>query len=110
MKISKYMAYLQQHGEGCDYTIACGKELIPLKGDNLTEAAKDLRRIIEEEGYTGERRLKDVVLLEIDNFISMDINLIYNEIKKEQERQVDEGNREAELAELERLKRKYENQ
>jgi hypothetical protein len=29
----KYVAYLKQDGEGCDYTIGCGLEMVKLKSD-----------------------------------------------------------------------------
>ena len=33
--MAKYVAYLEQEGEGCDYTIACGSLLIDLESDDL---------------------------------------------------------------------------
>jgi len=74
-------AYLHQSG-GCDYTIGCGNLLISLSSPTLNEALIELKNTIRD-GYTGDRELSSVQLIEGES-IKIDVKSIYDEIAKEQ--------------------------
>jgi len=103
-----YKAYLKQEGEGCDYSIGCGQKLIDLKSITLKEAMIELIQIISREYMHPEYRLESVFIFEISNTIDMDIKSVYKKIEafnKEDDNRLKED---AEKAEYERLKIKYD--
>lgn len=56
-------ACLHQPG-GCDYTIGCGNLLIGLTSENVEDAKKELKTIIEERYADDYRRLPNVTLIQ----------------------------------------------
>jgi len=71
-----YKAYLKQLGEGCDYTISCGKTVIDINANNEEEAVQELYREIEEN-YIGEHELEFCELYRIDRVVVYDNNQLY---------------------------------
>lgn len=105
----KYILYAQA-GEGCDYTIACGKEVYVLNASSMDEAKKETGVFIKENFSSDERRLHKAILYEVTNEVTLDIESIYKVITAEaKEKSLDELN-EKERMEYERLKRKFEKQ
>lgn len=104
--MKKYIAYLDQ-GQGCDYTIGCGKKVISIDAESIEDAREKLINIICTEYYNDEYRLTNVVLYEINTFLVMSPEFIYdkfNTIKMlEKQREIDAKER----AEFERLKSKF---
>ena len=102
----KFKAYLIQDGEGCDYTIACGKKVIDIDATDLDSAYDKLFEIIEEE-YTGDNQLKSVELYEINEIYKIDINNYNSFIRKKILDKKEKEKNDFELLELERLMKKY---
>lgn len=108
---TRYIAILHQAGEGCDYTIGCGLNVIELQSSNQMDAINELTRMIEGDedngSYTGERQLENVDLYEISREIEFNVEDVYNELNQhvEEERISDEETREKE--EYQRLHQKY---
>ncbi len=102
-----YFAYLNQPG-GCDYTIVCGNFLIGLKSDNLRDALIELKKQIQKN-YTGDRQLSSVTFIEGVS-INIDVNSIYDEIKKEKDALVAKQKEKEELELFKKLKNKFENE
>ena len=98
----KYKAHLIQDGEGCDYTIACGQEVIDIDADNLDDAMGMLVDIIQEE-YINDRTLFHCELYEITDILSVDLDKVYNHAPKKEKAQITIS-----MAEYERLTKKYE--
>ena len=63
---AKFIAELHQKGEGCDYTIGCGIDVIQIDASNMDEAISKLQSIIDEE-YTDDRSLKEAIIYEVVN-------------------------------------------
>jgi len=107
--MSKYMLYAQA-GEGCDYTIACGKEVYMLSSSSIEEAKKETEKFIKENFSSDEHRLKKAIIYEVTKKVILDIESIYKVITaKIIEKSLDEIV-EKERMEYERLKRKFEKQ
>jgi hypothetical protein len=113
----KYIAYVRQDIEGCDYTIGCAQTLWRLKAQTYDEALRELRDEIVgqflpeyadyEEGYWGEDKLKQVTLFGVEQEVEIPLELWYAEGKKRVEEYKIRINEEAERAEFERLREKY---
>jgi hypothetical protein len=60
-----YYALLQGLGEGCDYTIGCNLRYEKLEVDNLTDAKRELNKLINNlGGINREDGWKEIILLE----------------------------------------------
>lgn len=105
-----YFAYLIQKGEGCDYTIGCGRQLLRLRAANHPDAVKELKtRILDkEEGYQDERKLAGVDLLEVITETNIPIEEWYQEIERAKINRERQQQEETERATLAKLKAKYE--
>lgn len=101
--MTEFRAYLIQKGEGCDYTIGCGKTMIILKASNMQEAKEQLKYIIEES-YVGESELEYCVVFEIINTEQVDLKSIYEDLKQKDLKSIED----LERAEYERLKNKFD--
>jgi len=105
MKI--FYAFLEEAGEGCDYTIGCGKKLIEIKAIGLGEAKLQLEMLIGTEYNQSESSLESALLFECEP-IKIDVDEVYKkfyEIEQEEKRKKQE---ESDKNELERLKKKYD--
>lgn len=101
----KYKAYINQ-GQGCDYTIACGVDIIDLEASSMEEAKKALIKEIKEE-YTGERALASAQIFEINDIFAVNMKTLMSEIE-EAEIEIERKKREEdERREFERLKKKF---
>jgi hypothetical protein len=58
-----FYLWMEQRGEGCDYTIGCGQKLLKLKGDSIEAAREDAKRQFDYHGVYDERSLKSAVIL-----------------------------------------------
>lgn len=99
----KYYAYLEQHGEGCDYTIGCGKTLIDFEANSDEEAVTELTRIIKEEHTSFESRLKSAKIFK--HPIEVNLDKIYLDFDNEVEFYKKESELEKKRAQLEKLKK-----
>jgi division protein CdvB (Snf7/Vps24/ESCRT-III family) len=79
-----FIAYLSQWGEGCDYTIACGKKLVQLKATTYDAALDELDELIRDEYGYEDRRLEYVTLYEVTNKTSYDVDELYAQIDEEE--------------------------
>lgn len=102
-----YKAYLKQSGEGCDYTIGCGRTVIDIDANTVEEALHKLRCTVIEQ-YTGEQELESCELYEIREVIICDVQKWYDADKElvanEERCKLDKQER----LEYERLKAKFE--
>lgn len=102
---------VRQKGQGCDYTIACGKAWFVIEGEQPADVTLNALKYLEDEGFCsdGEREL-DIVLLVSDgaelNLLTAYRNRI-NELKQQSKENQARIDRENELAELARLQDKY---
>ena len=63
--MAKYYLWMKQTDYGCGYTIGCGEKLVPLKVEDLSQAANAVLETLEECGINeGERCLADALILE----------------------------------------------
>jgi len=103
-----YYAYFEQEN-GCDYTIACGKRLDKLKATNLSEAQEEVQKLLLENYYPGsEMEVIRVTIIESITVLKLNVDEIYENMKTAKQKQKEEEIRAKELADLERLKKKYE--
>ncbi len=110
--MAKFVAYIKQAGDGCDYTIACGYKLVHLKSDNYDDAMLEIRKLLGEDGqedaYTGDIALESVRLIEVANSWKVDVAKIYGEIAAVEKTRKDEAKRLRDYNEYQRLKNQFE--
>ena len=108
--MTKFIAYVNQTNNGCDYTIACGKTLWKLKAIGYKEALLELRRDIVPplEDDEGIRELESVTLYEVASEMSVPIEQWYSEREKEEANYKARRKEEKELMEYQRLSKKFE--
>lgn len=97
-----FFAYVKMEG-GCDYTIACGEELIPLKSNSFEDAEIEIENMIPDR-FTDDYELSSIKILE-GTLNELDCDGIYNKIKEREEREAVE---EQERENYEKLKKKFE--
>jgi hypothetical protein len=102
----KYIAILRQEG-GCDYTIGCGINTVLFEAENVVQAAEKLQQIVKETYNSDQFILKSANFYQISGSYEVDLKVWYQQFSQEKESIVERELREAELAELERLKKKY---
>jgi len=103
-----YYVYFEQQ-YGCDHTIACGKRLDKLKATNLSEAQEEVQKLLKESYYPGsEMEISKATIIESITVLKLSVEEIYDNMKTERQKQKEEEIRSRELADLERLKKKYE--
>jgi len=117
---SMFIAYLTQAGEGCDYTIDCGKKMIRLNADNRKDAIEELRlRIVggvdaegndfddDGYGYNDERMLEEAEIFEVKEEIKVPLEKWYADAEKVEIAEKLDEEEKKERAEFERLKKKF---
>lgn len=104
--MSTYVAILRQDN-GCDYTIGCGVNVIRFEASDSIEAALKLKDIIGNDYSHEERKLKSVVYYETKGTYEVDLDRWYSELEYENRKAKEDEVIAKELAELERLQKKY---
>ena len=112
-----FIAYVIQEGEGCGYSIGCGRVLWWLKSETREEALNELKTIIigewysEDEGYGegywDDSKLEEVTLFEISSEEKTPLFKWYEEANKYAYQQRNKKKEKNERATLKRLKKKY---
>jgi hypothetical protein len=92
----KYFLWMEQGG-GCDYTIGCGQVLVPL---NVKSDSKDALKKAVLRKIKGED-LQDAMVV---SFV-LDAMPLYRKQEVKWQKEQERADREAKLAELERLKK-----
>jgi len=107
--MAKYVAYMKQAGEGCDYTIGCGTVVKFMKSDNIQDAKKEAREILEYYGCNpgSERELSDFLIFEIKETFDF-LDEFYSDIIRSKELEKMRILKDKELKELKRLQNKYQ--
>lgn len=104
----KFIAILKQEG-GCDYTIGCGIKVITIQAQDSNQAAQELKKTIKEEYSSSEFKLSELMFFSVKDQYLIDLNHWYGQFEIEKAQELQKKIKEKELAELERLKKKYEN-
>lgn len=102
-----YIAYLKQAGEGCDYTIGCGRTVIDISANSMDEAQQKLVEIIADNYSHDETMLKTAVIYEVLQLNMVDIKVLYQKIINDRNSEIKRIEEEKERQEFERLKSKY---
>ncbi len=122
-----YVVLQDQQGEGCDYTIGCGKNWLFIEAETIEEAAKKYAlKVVEDNGenwledqeypYTqhAERTIEKATIIGVSSSLVMnakDIERPVEELRKQLRKPIEEKKRQQleskEKAEFERLKKKY---
>jgi len=103
----KFILIMEQDGEGCDYTIGCGKQFETIEADTVEEAKAKVPEILDYYGCLScdEKELEKLILT------SNPIELPYEEwLQARQDKEAAEEQRAVdakEKAEYERLKAKH---
>ena len=107
--MGKFVAYVKQAGEGCDYTIACGYELVYLKADNYSDAIVEIRLMLGDEGF--QYLIQRLTLIEVAEDWNINVKKIYAEIAEAENKnkKKSEAKRMKDYAEYQRLKNQFEN-
>ena len=103
----KYKAFIRQAGEGCDYTIACGKTVIDLEANSIPEAMVKLYQAVKEDYSNDERRLESAEIFEVNRIENIDMKEIYRQIDDAERLGQAKEEEETERKEFERLKAKF---
>ena len=101
--MAKYYLWMNQ-GHGCDYTIACGQILIPLKAQNSDEAYIEAKKEVEYYGVDNE--LKDLKVFEVSETFDF-LKDIYAEMSEAKRKRKEDEQRQKDLKKLEKLMKKY---
>ena len=110
-KMKKYLFIMEQHGEGCDYTIGCGMTTKVIEADSMDDALEKLTHPEGPDEYTeyldGDYELKTLKGVELDNVHNINLEILKKkyEQKKEDEKLTEEKRKEKE--EYLRLKEKF---
>lgn len=92
-----FALWLEQEGEGCDYSIGCGNTLRPLKSTTEKEALEESKEIIYEYGPTMEKAFLVLVYTDLTSYCDIAWK------KKEEQRLLEE--RKEKLAQIKRLQK-----
>jgi hypothetical protein len=113
----QFYVYLAQRGDGCDYTIGCGRIMKPLKAETPMEAREEIRRMVvgtaEEDYEDTDYGDSDDCFIEYAYLIPasasgiMPLAIWRSEKAEHQNDERITEKRAAELAELKRLQAKY---
>ena len=115
----KYIAYIKQDGEGCDYTIACGYKLIELRGGTIEEAREDLMKRMSPHGwddeddedydtsYSGEQALESATIYEVTSEEEFDTDEFYKSFKEREKLSKQDAADRKEREEYQRLHNKF---
>ena len=82
--MNSYIVILKQAGEGCDYTIGCGRTFKMINAPDDDNAKEQAKEILEYHGSLypdGERALEEFALFKIDSMIAD--TTWYNELYEE---------------------------
>lgn len=107
----KYLVCESQSVPGCDYTIGCGYRWRFLFADSVEDAVE---KVVYPDGrdeycaLEGENALDEILIVEASPVFVVDVNAIKQEIKERKDRQAKAAQTERELAELQRLRAKYD--
>ena len=104
--MKKFIAYVKQYGEGCDYTIGCGQTLWELDAESLEQARVELEK--EASDYNDENALKSITLYEVSHSEDMPVQEWENREKLRVEEAKKRAEETAERIEFERLKKKFD--
>jgi len=96
-----YYLYAQQKGEGCDYTIGCAQAIYRLKATCLEELAADVKQVFDEYGLAGEKELAELKVFEL---IETPVMGWYRDFLGERAITAEQRRKDAQRAELARLK------
>ncbi|MFW6225939.1 MAG: hypothetical protein ACOC3V_03185 [bacterium] len=105
--MKKYISFIRQEGEGCDYTIGCGINLIKLKSTNMDDATQEMKEIIKEQYNYSEAYLEKCTIYEVTDSFKLNTKDVYSELKKEKEYEKKKQEEEKERKEYERLMKKF---
>ncbi len=103
---------VRQKGEGCDYTIACGKNWYVIEGKDSGDVTLNALTRLLEDGFCSPTtdQVLDIVLLVIDGQ-EINLNQAYANYRRSAAQQESDAQariaRDNELAELARLQAKY---
>ena len=101
----KFFAYIEQAGEGCDYTIGCGCVLYPLKAQTYEEALKE---IWDQHGGPSDRDdLVHYVIIEAAAVHEVPDDPAVLAEKEDERRLAEDAAKAARRAEFERLKKEF---
>lgn len=107
----KYLVCKKQVGEGCDYTIGCGYRFDWMEVADIQAAIEKTvwpdGRGDESCAIEGENALVTILVIPAESVTIVDVAAIRMEVARLRKKEADEAQRTRELAELERLRRKY---
>jgi len=102
-----YKVLLTQQGEGCDYSISCGTDLVNIEAKNIEEATEKLTSLIEEVYNHDMAMIESAEIFEIRNSAIVDVSSIYSYINNKEKDAENKKNEDDERTEFERLKKKF---
>lgn len=119
--MKKFLVYVKQHGEGCDYTIGCGRKVFFIEARDMIQAKDRFTRMLSPEfgqdnqpewtkdygGYNGEMKLVSAQIFEVADEVKVDVAECYENIEKFKIEKALKAVEEKERKEFERLKAKY---
>jgi len=110
--MSKFIAYIQGAGEGCDYTIGCNLSVyfLPDHIETMEQAVEFCGTPQDEDDFLGcsSEMVSQITVFEVINFENVDVGAVKAARKADRRRIANERKEQQERAELERLKARYE--
>lgn len=100
----KYLLAIQGVGGGCDYTIACNQKIMTIEAESLEDALLQAEEYFLNRG--GTEYIESIRVCSI--LADLDVERVWEEHLQAEEDFAEEDLRVKELAELNRLKAKYE--
>lgn len=100
---SQFYALIEGSGTGCDYTIACNKDIVPLKASNLEEARAEVVQYLDDRGFcdmeertvaelqkmNDESKFDSIQIVEVVNTVQFNIESWVNSFKPEAKKRED---------------------
>lgn len=105
----KYMALLESHQPGCDWSISCGKDFVELKSEKYEGAIDECFQIYEDHGGRhGDPKVDEIKLLEVSKAFPIDLSSYNSDREAEEEAEAQKMRDEEDREQYERLKKKFE--
>jgi hypothetical protein len=117
--MKKFIVVIKQHGEGCDYMIACAQKTVEIDAESIEQAGErfiSMMRYFDDDdvdwtkdygGYYGEQALESAVIYEVVDTKKIDTDGVYAALRAEQRLAVKKISDEKDREEYERLKNKF---
>ena len=108
MSEHRYIVWIVQHGEGCDYTIGCGRNLYDLEATDKEAAIAEVTTMVKETVQWGKAaRYGEITIYEVSDSLEISPGPLYRREELQADLIAQREAEESERALYAKLKEKY---